>query len=119
MGWDRIRSGQHEGAWSCAMLSRSELLDKAAEYERQMQSANDPKKREAYRQLRDMWIELANDSDGMSEDQFDELSPDLAPRFQRLPDQPRRPPDRAATPSAASSDINGTAVRPWPSWQTK
>lgn len=47
------------------MARQSELFDKAADCERLMIAASDPEKREVLKQLRNMWIALANESEVM------------------------------------------------------
>ena len=48
------------------MSRQSELFDRAADCERLMSLASDLEKRGILRQLRDLWITLANESDLMS-----------------------------------------------------
>lgn len=57
----------HRGrsAMGCGMSRQSELLDRAAECQRLMDLSSDPKKKQTFRQLRDMWIELARESTSM------------------------------------------------------
>ena len=45
------------------MSRQSELFDRAADCERLMNLASDPEKQGLLRQLRDLWITLANESD--------------------------------------------------------
>ena len=48
------------------MSEQSNLFDRAADCERLMSSSCDLVKRESLKQLRDMWIALANESASMS-----------------------------------------------------
>ncbi|HLH97155.1 MAG TPA: hypothetical protein VKW08_18750 [Xanthobacteraceae bacterium] len=45
------------------MTRQSELFDRAADCERLMSVASDPARRGVLKQLRDMWIALANESE--------------------------------------------------------
>ena len=48
------------------MSRQSELFDRASECERLMRLTSDPVKKQTFKQLRDMWIALANESTWMS-----------------------------------------------------
>jgi hypothetical protein len=50
-----------------AVSRQSELFDRASECERLMNLASDTVKKQTFKQLRDMWIALANESTWMPE----------------------------------------------------
>jgi hypothetical protein len=50
------------------MTEQANLFDRAADCERLMEAAFDPTIKETFKQLRDMWIMLANQSPAMSAD---------------------------------------------------
>jgi len=64
------------------MTEQANLFDRAADCERLMEAAFDPTIKETFKQLRDMWIMLANESPAMSADYVTKQIADIE-RLQR------------------------------------
>ena len=59
------------------MTGQAHLFDRAADCERLMDATSDPDEKEAFRQLRDMWIALANESPTMPADDMNRKIADI------------------------------------------
>ena len=64
------------------MTEQANLFDRAADCESLMEAAFDPTIKETFKQLRDMWIMLANESQAMSADYVTKQIADIE-RLQR------------------------------------